>query len=256
MKVRFMSDIHNEFSLYHIHAMPDEHQQILVLAGDIGLADKEHTLKPFLEDSCDRFRAVIMVMGNHEHYNYSVDKTQSKIRYFVERDNFFILENESIEIDDVVFFGATLWTSMDNRSPLVEYNAQLWMNDYKKIRIDQHKRKFVPSDSINMHNITKRHMQKFLSSCQDKKTVFVTHHAPSMKSVKHHRYNDVSDLDFCYASDLFEWLQEQDSQPLLWIHGHVHESYDYMMGKTRVVSNCRGYNDQCFDFSPKWTIEV
>ena len=27
----------------------------------------------------------------------------------------------------------------------------------------------------------------------------------------------------------------------MWVHGHTHERYDYMIGSTRVVCNPRGY---------------
>jgi hypothetical protein len=30
-------------------------------------------------------------------------------------------------------------------------------------------------------------------------------------------------------------------QPDLWIHGHVHDSFDYQIGRTRIVCNPRGY---------------
>jgi len=35
----------------------------------------------------------------------------------------------------------------------------------------------------------------------------------------------------------------------LWIHGHTHESFDYMVGDTRIVCNPRGYigYEQCAD---------
>ena len=36
----------------------------------------------------------------------------------------------------------------------------------------------------------------------------------------------------------------------MWIHGHTHQGSDYLLGKTRVVCNPRGYpgqNDHGFD---------
>lgn len=41
----------------------------------------------------------------------------------------------------------------------------------------------------------------------------------------------------CYASD----LEALTGRSRLWIHGHVHESLDYGVRGTRVLSNPRGY---------------
>jgi predicted phosphodiesterase len=34
-----------------------------------------------------------------------------------------------------------------------------------------------------------------------------------------------------------------DRGPDLWVHGHTHNSFDYMLGKTRVIVNPYGYKD-------------
>jgi hypothetical protein len=34
-----------------------------------------------------------------------------------------------------------------------------------------------------------------------------------------------------------------DHGPDLWIHGHTHSSFDYALGKTRVIVNPYGYKD-------------
>ncbi|MDH4313123.1 MAG: hypothetical protein OEW57_15985, partial [Gammaproteobacteria bacterium] len=33
----------------------------------------------------------------------------------------------------------------------------------------------------------------------------------------------------------------EDCGPALWIHGHVHESFDYRIGRTAIACNPRGY---------------
>jgi Icc-related predicted phosphoesterase len=42
-----------------------------------------------------------------------------------------------------------------------------------------------------------------------------------------------------YASDLDAFIEQ--AQPQLWVHGHIHSSRDYRVGRTRVVCNPRGY---------------
>jgi hypothetical protein len=64
-----------------------------------------------------------------------------------------------------------------------------------------------------------------------------THHAPHPRSM-HSRYG--SDLlSAAHVSDLTAVIET--GQPSLWVHGHVHESFDYRVGATRVVGNPHGY---------------
>jgi len=44
----------------------------------------------------------------------------------------------------------------------------------------------------------------------------------------------------------------------LWVHGHMHESFDYEIYGTRVVCNPRGYEPEALnpDFRPDWIMEL
>lgn len=68
-------------------------------------------------------------------------------------------------------------------------------------------------------------------------TVVVTHHAPSPQSIPL-RFAG-SPLNANFVSDA-EWLL-QGRRARLWIHGHLHDSFDYEVDGTRVVCNPRGY---------------
>ena len=48
-------------------------------------------------------------------------------------------------------------------------------------------------------------------------------------------------IDAAYASDLPAML-EGPHAPDLWIHGHIHRSVDYTVGRTRVLANPRGHD--------------
>jgi len=47
-------------------------------------------------------------------------------------------------------------------------------------------------------------------------------------------------------------------QMRIWIHGHTHESFDYRIGKARVVCNPRGYVsvEENKGFRPDYTVEI
>jgi Icc-related predicted phosphoesterase len=49
-----------------------------------------------------------------------------------------------------------------------------------------------------------------------------------------------------------------EHQPRLWIHGHTHETFDYRIGKTRIICNPRGYapNDMNQDFKAGFVVEI
>jgi hypothetical protein len=84
-------------------------------------------------------------------------------------------------------------------------------------------------------------------------TVVVTHHLPHRRN-SHPKYNG-SDLNPSFASDLSDLMGPPVS---LWIHGHTHESFDYVVNGPRVVCNPRGYvpmeSNPAFD--PVLTIDV
>jgi Icc-related predicted phosphoesterase len=70
--------------------------------------------------------------------------------------------------------------------------------------------------------------------------VVVGHHAPS-KASTHPRYLNDTTMNGAYSSDLSEFILDRP-QIKLWVHGHTHDSFDYMIGSTRVVCNPRGYD--------------
>ena len=82
----------------------------------------------------------------------------------------------------------------------------------------------------------------------------VTHHAPSIRSIADRYKSDP--VSAAFASNMDDFILEH--QPRLWIHGHTHESFDYEIGKTRVVCNPRGYAsiEENKRFRPEYTLVV
>ena len=84
----------------------------------------------------------------------------------------------------------------------------------------------------------------------------ITHHAPSRGSI-HPRFEG-SLVNACFVSDAKYLLDGRRAQ--LWIHGHTHDSFDYVVNGTRIVCNPRGYakagvNENAL-FDPDLTIDV
>lgn len=252
MKLRIMSDLHLEFhdgkweQEFDIPAMDDDKDTVLVLPGDIHNAKQ---LAKVYERFAPRFKAIVGVFGNHEYYKRSIvnaiDKVQAQIGHL---DNVHLLDQTTVEIDDVVFVGATLWAGFDNLNQLAMYDASLSIRDYKYIRDGSnavpYARKLRPVVTAQLHLQHRDFMFKAIDEAKaaGKKVVGVSHHLPSELCLPEQyrvRYTGKPYRNGAYASELFEWMA--DSKPDLWIHGHTHESMDVMVADTRVVCNPRGY---------------
>jgi len=115
------------------------------------------------------------------------------------------------------------------------------MNDYHRIRLSKGSyRKLKPSDTCIAHHESRNRLTEFLENGDPSKSIVVTHHAPSPKSL--HPGTEGRILSAAYASNLEDIILEY--QPMLWIHGHIHRNQDYHIGKTRIIANPRGYIDE------------
>lgn len=248
MKIAFCSDLHLEFETLSIKNT--ENPDVLILAGDICVADHFEKLSgpryiaaneyyKFFEQVCLEFAHVIYVMGNHEHYEGDFVDTKELLEQSLPFDNLHILNNESIKIDDVVFIGSTLWTDLNGSDPITEYHLANMMNDYRKIYNSEKNRLLRPHDTFEEHRRSVKYIQNVVDNNKDKKIVVITHHAPSRLSTPD-RFKDDYRMNGGYSSNL-DFMIEDFDNVAYWIHGHIHDPVDYMIGKTRIISNPRGY---------------
>jgi Icc-related predicted phosphoesterase len=110
----------------------------------------------------------------------------------------------------------------------------------------------MPVDARQAHQATRRYLESELAKEHDGPTVVVTHHAPSPLSVAPRFLG--SPLNPAFASDLTDMIWQY--VPDMWIHGHVHDSFDYLLGDTRVIANPRGYGDENGSFDPMLVVEI
>lgn len=236
MKVNYMSDIHTEFWQKEKDYYHPGTGEVLVLAGDIGVADdlmdEDSMFHRFLNDCVVGYDKVFMVLGNHSHYNYDFTLTLQTHRDFLP-EGITLLENQSELYNGVHFVGATLWTDFKNGDRVEMIAAQQVMNDYRIIRHGD--RTLQPADTLHEHDETITWFNQCLPMLRGK-VVMITHHCPSYYSLSGRYGNSMSGA---YATDLTRMIHEY--APHAWLHGHVHESNDYMIGTTKVLSNPRGY---------------
>ncbi len=237
MKLHILSDLHVEFGELEL---PETNADVVILAGDI------HVGKKGFDWAKDNFRnqKVIYVLGNHEYYRKAIPKLTEKLKERSVGTNVHILENEALTIEDVRFLGCTLWSDFRllNNLNIAVIVAQEMMNDYKLIRLNPIYRKIQPSDTAIWHRKSRSWLEKELKKGkkEEKKTVVITHHAPSILSVPEQYKNE--QLSASFASEMETFIEK--TEPDLWVHGHIHTSSDYHIGSTRVICNPRGYANE------------
>lgn len=228
-----MSDLHLEFG-----KMPRSYRpppcDVVVLAGDIatGVVGVMWAIETFDVP-------VIYVMGNHEPYG----KRQyhghlAKLREKAAGTHVHVLNNDAVTIGGVRFLGATLWADFElyGTAWLSQKLAGEGMNDYRQILIDR-TRPLTPEHTRAFFSESRFFLSEALREPNAPKTVVVTHFSPSeMSSLPRYRGDPLTPA---YASRLESLIL--DTQPALWVHGHMHNTSDYQIDQTRVICNPRGY---------------
>lgn len=247
MKLLILSDLHLEFAAFD---SGEAEADVVVLAGDIDVKDRgiRWAMTTFKD------RPVLYVLGNHEFFRRAYPRHVLDLKRITQGTTVRVLEDDATVIDGVRFLGSTFWTdfALFGNPPLAGYEATQYMTDYRKIRVSPSYRRLRSIDTATIHARSKHWLSKELGSVQRMKTVVITHHAPSARSLPLSYSQDL--VSAAYASPLDEFVKS--SGAALWIHGHVHRYSDYMIGSTRVVCNPRGYPRERTDWNPGLVIDV
>ena len=255
MNINLVSDLHLDVSGY----LDLPGGEVLIIAGDAceakairhdlrqikHLSDEPQRSFPcseFWRYECAKYKKVFYVMGNHEHYRGRFDKTYHELKEMLPA-NVTLLENQTEEYQGVMFMGATLWTDINNNDPLTDWELRRNMNDYRIITNRYPDRdlyyNLLPGHTAKVHEETKQYFESVLKANQSKKFVVITHHAPSFMSI-HENYKNDRLMNGGYASNLEDFILD-NTNITYWIHGHMHNTFNYTIGETRVLCNPRGY---------------
>lgn len=261
-----MSDLHLEFGSLEISEAGED---LLILAGDLGIHVEAMDL---IRQMARLFEIPILVIaGNHEFYrtpespSHTWEDTIDDLRRAADHTSVVVkgevtfLEDSTVTYEGVRFIGATLWTDMKlyGEDHFVAMAVQDALSDYAKIYTKS-------DDPIHVQDVMARHGESIgyirerltdpLWLPKDGPTVVVTHHAPSWLSIDERFRSDKVSAGF--ASRLEDLIL--DTNPVFWVHGHTHTSFDYVLGETRVLCNPRGYVDVALnpDFNPDLIVEI
>jgi len=212
MKIGIMSDIH--MSTRRLWDYDAEDGVFYICAGDISEeADIRHS---FNQKHADH---MFSINGNHDYYG----------GYFTDA----IHGTKLLEVDGVKIAGATLWTDLSNSLHWISYVRGL---------IDYHYIKDITQE--RMIETHEAHKHFLLNSDAD---IIVSHHTPSYQSIHERFRNDICNTSF--SNNLDEQILSMKKPPKLWIHGHTHDRFDYMIGETRVICHPRGYRGEHYDYT-------
>lgn len=252
MRCAYLSDLHLESEDYQPALRGGD---VLVIAGDLcharcldparvdryATAQRARVLR-FLEAARGRFGRIVLVAGNHEHYDGVFEDTIGLLRAHL--PDVAVLDNEILEIGDIRLFGATLWSDFAGRSKAAIDGVRRRMGEYffVKTRKDgatgEKLRKFRPEDALAAHDIALAALRSAVATAAGKKTIVITHHAPSLLGGDPRCAGN--GLDGAYCSDLDDEIASLAQVPV-WIHGHTHIARTYRIGSTTVRTNARGF---------------
>ena len=240
----YMSDLHLEMEQSNDWSkIIPRGGDILLLAGDIGHPD-DPKFKSFLDYVAKIFNQVVYVPGNHEYYNSSLARSDTKLRQLCQQCGVCFMNNNLLVIDGyanelpIVILGTTLWSYIPNQhySLISQY-----LNDYRLIK------DFTTAASSQLflmnYSWLVNHINQFRKT---HRVIVVTHHAPLLKQTSAPHYEG-KPTNHGFASDCSEIMNLGVDY---WVYGHTHYTTSFRCGNTLVMANQRGYHGKDRAFNP------
>jgi predicted phosphodiesterase len=252
MRLQLASDLHLERVDPRLEQelliTPAPAADMLVLAGDVSCGTRG------IELFANWPVPVLYVPGNHEFYGLSWEQTREDLRLAARGTSVVLLDNDVADLgrfeswrvtredqlSKLRFLGTTLWTDYRLQPGVTQSQAmqaaEMFIADHSRIRTQRGA--FRAEQALKDHEASRKWLDGELRDPFDRKTVVISHHGPHPLSV-HPRWLAPATLalNAAFVSNLTDLLGKAD----LWLHGHVHDSFSYQVGRCRVLANPRGY---------------
>lgn len=235
MRVQFCSDLHLEFTenknfIKHNPLIPLG--DILLLAGDIlpfALLDKPCDFFDFVSDC---FEKTYWIPGNHEYYQYDFKDLTLPLNERI-RNNLFLVDNFSVDINNVNFVFSTLWSHIREEN---QWRIEQNVSDFFAIK--NHNKNLTAPDFNKLHKASFAFIESAIDKNKEKKKVVVTHHVPTLLNYPLQYKN--SPINEAFAVELFDFIYSSDISN--WIYGHHHYNVPpFKIGSTQMLTNQLGY---------------
>lgn len=280
MRICLVSDIHMEFGASFENASKKlgDGGDVLIVAGDLTCsrffvplapdADQhKRNMDKFVDQWTTKFKKTFYIMGNHEHYGYILPDGSRILSEYLAGTNVQVMDPGAEIVDDVLFIGGTLWTDFNGGDLKTQYTIRYSMNDFRCIyrkhpdTLTYEERKhadplfaqgmITPEVIMEYHRRDSDFIKETLDNNMDKKTVVFTHHAPTLAC---NGIGHGAGLIHGYCNQM-DHVIEFYKQIAVWCNGHTHSNHDFYHGNTRLIANCRGYEnyeDIELHFQPKF----
>lgn len=209
---------------------------VIILAGDIdkGTSGVEWAIVESIAEN----KPVIYVPGNHEYYGHTPDIVDEMKHLAAKHEApVYVLDCDMVEIGGVRILGATLWSSLTagGDDEFTRHAIQSLIMDYRAIH-NHHGGAITIDDTLTWHRDAVAWLKYCIARPFGGKTLVVTHHSPSLRSV--HPAFGLNATSGAFMSDLEELTAGVD----IWIHGHTHSCLDTILPTgCRLFSNQLGY---------------
>jgi predicted phosphohydrolase len=252
MILQYASDLHLEFPenkefLKRNPLLPGG--DVLLLAGDIvpfAIMDKHADFFKYISDS---FKTTWWIPGNHEYYYSDISSRSGTLNEKL-KDNLFLVNNVSVNLENIKLIFSTLWTSI---SPGNKFEIRQRLSDFHTIKYNK---KGLTPDHYNLLNEQCRlFLNEEISKDVAEKKVIVTHHVPTFMNYPEKYKGD--SLNEAFAVEMHDEIFKSDA--CFWIFGHHHcNQPDFQIGSTTLITNQLGYvkYNENTDFDTKKIITI
>lgn len=233
-----VSDLHLEVNQEYLSFEIPVCAEHLILAGDVGsLVDYDHYCS-FLQKQTERFKLVLLILGNHEFYNDTFAAGLQRAQRLEQepslKGRLILLHRGCYDIpgSQVTVIGCTLWSNIPEEARDM---ISLKTKDFKKIQdwtVDSH-------NECHSRDIVWLLDEIKAIQSRNRSLIVVTHHAPSLQGTSNPQYAN-SPWSCAFATDVLSRLPEP-SGIISWVFGHTHYTTEFKHQGIRVMANQRGY---------------
>ncbi len=235
---------------------------IAIVAGDAADGLTKRAIPWLRENIVPRARATVYVPGNHDFWRCRMPDEIARAHDDAAAAGIALLDaGQTFDFEGARIVGATLWTdySITGSRPTalaIAGDRRGGMRDHRLIQTRDARgtsAPFRPLAAAELHRQHRAQIEAALAEPWSGPRIVVTHHAPSAQSLLHGEVRE--QIDAAYASDLSA-LMGRSTAPDIWVHGHIHASRDYRIGRTRVIANPRGHDTSHRRRDGSWAVEL
>ncbi|KAL4252712.1 Metallo-dependent phosphatase-like protein [Abortiporus biennis] len=265
MKIQILSDLHLEIErpnaprgkeFYH-YEIPVQ-AETLALLGDIGSTIHDQ-LFDWLKIQLNKFKLVLFLSGNHEHYGSSIVDSETRLKSFekaVTTDpsisgKFVLLNRTRYDISpSLTVLACTLWSSL-NPSDL---DILSWcLTDFNRVKgLD-------PAAFTALHQQDLAWLNGAVAEIAlnepHRRIIILTHHAPTLTGTGDPKFVG-QPTSSAFATELTNQPCWKPEIVAIWAFGHTHWCCDQEVRGIRVYSNQRGYGHAGERYNPEKVIDI